>query len=301
MPELFGAGLLRFFLTFLLLTSACAGPSIHTRAVQENEDWFVRLDSVENPDRNTVHYQHPATWTAQDLFVILDQLFIEQRVGLMDEPKPVQDVFSPEESQHILPALQMAFHEALPHEWVAFLLAQPRSQNERAITSGGLFHESDRLHIVVANHRTILPSHSNELVNVRANPLYSVNGSGGTLGIEPRRFVISTKANWSGGHRASASELVLDHRGYLAQVHLSDRRRVTKDLTTSDSPTASRTAAEDGRPIVEGTSPDSSTTIQRLESEIQQLKHTLADKQQQLERLKDGAAGQPLGRPVPQH
>lgn len=125
-------------------------PSVHTRPVQENENWFVRLDSVESPDRNTLHYQHPATWKDQDLFVILGQLFLEQRVGLMDEPKPVQEVFSQEELQRIHPALQAAFHKALPHEWVAFMIAQPRSQAERAITSGGLFHESDRLHIVVA-------------------------------------------------------------------------------------------------------------------------------------------------------
>lgn len=252
--------------------------------MQESEDWFVRLDSVESPDRNTLHYQHPATWKDEDLFVILDQLFLEQRMGLMDEPKPAQNVFSPDELQRILPSIQEAFHAALPHEWVAFLIALPRGQAERAVTSGGLFHEGDRLHVVVANHRTLLPMQSNELVKIRGNPMYSVNGSGGTLGIEPRRFVLSTKANWSGGYRASASELVLDHHGYLAQVHLPDRRRVTKDLTTSDSPA----------------SPDPLTAIQRLEREIGALKQALGDKQQELERLKDDAANQLSGQPVPQ-
>lgn len=296
-PDLFSTHILQVTLTLLLLlASACVAPPIHTRPIQDDPAWLVRLDSLDPSDRRAVHYHHPATWNEPDLFAILSRLFLDQRVGLMDDPKPAHEVFSLDELQHIVPGLREAFQVALPHEWLTFMLVHNQGQQESAITSGGFFLEANRLHVVVANHRVRLSSQSEEFSKVRGNPLYSVNGSGGTLGIEPRRFIRATKANWSGGYRASASELVLDYQGYLAHLTLSQRPVLTKELPPSAQPGLGQTALRHGDPPGQGTAVSPSEALNRLEVEIQHLRQELVDKEQHLERLKGNAVSQPLSR-----
>ncbi len=297
MPDLFGAHIFRFSLTLLLLlTSACAAPPIRTRTIQEDPGRLVRLDSLDGADRPTVHYHHPATWNEPDLFAILSRLFLDQRVGLMDDPKPAREIFSLEELQHLVPGLREAFQAALPQEWLTFMLVHNKGPQESAVTSGGIFQEADRLHVVVANHRVLLPSQSKEFLKVHDNPLYSVNGTGGTLGIEPRRFVLATKANWSGGYRASASELVLDYQGYLAHLNLSQRPAFARELPPSEPPVLGQAALGNGHLRGQATAISPSEALNRLEVEIQHLRQQLLDKEQQLERLKGNAVSQPLSR-----
>lgn len=286
--DVFRTNLVRFSLLLILLclVSACAAPAIHTRPVQEEAEWLVRLDSVAPVDRTGIRYEHPATWSEQDLFAILSRLFLEQRVGLMDEPKPVREVFSREELQNILPGLRTAFQTAAANEWVAFSIMQHQGAEERVVTSGGLFQDQHRLHIVVANHRAIIQANSRELLKIKHNPLYSVNGPGGILGIEPRRYVLSTKANWSGGYQASANEMVLDHEGFLATLNASDRRGVTTYIRRSGPLGETHTSSSLVESAGEGSTNNPSATLERLEAEIEQLKRQLADKQLQVERLK---------------
>ncbi|MBA5870162.1 MAG: hypothetical protein GDA68_09220 [Nitrospira sp. CR2.1] len=244
------------------------------------------MDSVASADRTGIRYEHPATWSEQDLFAILSRLFLEQRVGLMDEPRPVREVFSREELQNILPGLRTALQTAAGNEWVAFSIMQHQGAEDRVVTSGGLFQDQHRLHLVVANHRAIIHANSLELLKIRHNPLYSVNGPGGILGIEPRRYVLSTKANWSGGYQASANEMVLDHEGFLATLNASDRQGATAYTTRSGPPGETHTASGHVELAGEENTNNPSATLERLETEIEQLKRQLADKQLQVERLK---------------
>ena len=211
----------------------------------------------------------------------------------MDEPRPVREVFSREELQNILPGLRTAFQTAAANEWVAFSTMQNQGVEDRVVTSGGLFQDQHRLHIVVANHRTIIQANSPELLKIKNNPLYSVNGPGGILGIEPRRYVLSTKANWSGGYQASANEMVLDHEGFLAALHASDRRGATTYITRSGQAGETHTSSGHVESAGEGSTNNPSATIERLEAEIEQLKRQLADKQLQVERLKGIPSRQP--------
>ncbi|MBS0179624.1 MAG: hypothetical protein JSR20_12770 [Nitrospira sp.] len=286
-------------LIILLLASACAAPPIQTRPIQAEATWFVRLDSVVLSERPSVQYQHPAHWNEQDLFAILSRLFLEQRVGMMDEPKPVRDVFSVEDLQQILPSVTAAFQQALPHEWVAFAVIGKGGIEDSEVTSGGLFQEAHRLHIVIANHRTPLTKHSPELVKIQRNPLYSVHGSGGVLNIEPRRYVLAMKANWSGGHRASANEMILDYDGYLAHLRLTDRSPVTQQTPYPDQPGETRPVQPSGSSLSDDTLSDPSAMISRLEREIQQLKGQLAEKERQVEQLKRDTPGSPQERLAP--
>ena len=274
-----------WFFLLLLICSGCAGPVLVSRDVQQRSDWFVRLDSVESTEPSPVVYDHPFSWKAEDLSAILSRLFLEERVGLMDNPKPAKPVFTPAEIELVEPPVREAFGKARPGEWIAFLLLQPNA-GATGVTSGGLFLESHRLHVVVANHRTMVGNNSDELVRVRANPFYSIQGSGGVLAFEPSRFRLSTKANWSGGHRASASELILDHSAFLSYVtHAAPREMPTSALSPIRQQSSAEALTSPAGASVPG-DPHDQPMLPQLQGEIERLKQQLAEKDLEIDRLK---------------
>ena len=121
---------------------------------------------------------------------------------------------------------------------------------------------------------------------MRANPLHSVQGSGGTLSFDSPRFVIGTKANWSGGHRASASEVILDHVEFLSSLH-----RTGSPLTSphaGEAPGSVAASESDIRRSGPSNSGqvDAEGIVYRLREEIERLKQQLAEKDAELDRFK---------------
>lgn len=255
-----------------------------SRDVQQGPSWFVRLDSYQTT-HSSARYDHPVSWKAEDLSAILSRLLLEERVGIMDDAKPARPVFSWEEVALIQGAARQAFQEASPAEWIAFLLLQPRGE-ETGVTSGGLFVESQRLHVVIANRQTIVGRNSEELARVRANPFYAISGSGGAVSFEPRQFGLATKANWSGGHRASASELVLDHTGFLSHL----RNTASLEAPIRAASPSSQHIQMDQQPFPDDAAdpcaPPDQATVRRLQTEIERLKKQLAEKDLEIDRLK---------------
>ncbi len=251
--------------------------------------WFVRLDSFETEDRPSARYDHPVSWKDEDLAAVMAGLFLEERVGLMDNVKPSQPLFSAEEIDLLHPAIRQAFEKATRAEWIAFVLLQPHGA-ETEVTSGGLFVESHRMHVVVANHRTLVAGNSVDLAGVRNNPFYSIKGSGGGLAFEPRRFGLGSKANWSGGHRASASELVLDHEAFLSYVRRSASTAAPLRVTpASGQPLSTDPNASHGR-ASEPDRLDQSSIVNRLQAQIERMKQQLVEKDLEIERLKRESA-----------
>ncbi len=166
----------------------------------------------------------------------------------MDNARPPRSVFSLEEINLLVPAVRNAFQEAVSGEWIVFALFQS-VEGGSATTSGAMFVEGGRLHVVIANHRIGLAPNSEDLARVRANPLYSVQGSGGALAFDSPRFVMGTKANWLGGHRASASELILDHGAFLSYLQLAG---VTATPVRAAGSLVPNPARERGSPAVGG-------------------------------------------------
>lgn len=284
-------------LSILLAVIGCAGPALTSRVVQEEPSWFVRLDSYQNGDRSPLRYEHPGTWTVEELSAILSRLLLEDRVGLMDSSRPPRPVFSSEEITLLAPAIKDSFQKARPNEWIAFSLSTP-SGSGLAVTSGGMFLAGSRLHVVVANHRTPLAHDSQEFARVRANPFYSAKGSGGTLVFESSRFMMGTQANWSGGHRASASELILDHRAFLSFLTLTNATPTPLKAADSSTPTLPSGQGASGLSSVSGDS-DPYRTIGRLQEEIERLKKQVAGQEAEIARLKRSANHSPRATPVP--
>ena len=251
--------------------------------VQEESSWLVRLDSYQNAGGSPVRYEHPVTWTVEELSAILSRLLLEDRVGLMDSSRPQRPVFSVEEIGLLAPAIRHSFQQAKPSEWIAFYFSQPIASG-LAATSGGIFVADSRLHVVLANHHAVMAGGSEELASIRTNPLRSVRGSGGMLTFESPRFVMGRQANWSGGHRASASELILDHRGVLSFLKLpgavtapSLPVRPVLPVPSSE-PRNSQVATEESDPR---------TVILRLQEEVERLKRKVDEQEAEIARLKE--------------
>lgn len=232
-----------------------------------------------------MRYEHPAVWTEVELNAILGRLLLEDRVGLMDKTRAPRTVFSETDIAFLSPAFRESFRLATPPEWIVFGLLRPEDAGYAA-TSGGLFLENNKLHIVLANYKTVVANNSEELSRVRANPLYSIKGSGGTLAFESSRFVTDVQANWSGGNKSSASELILDYRSFLAMLK---RTAVSSTSPLPNEPSASVVAPA---PVVSPNrsqlTPDADLprTIHKLQDEIGQLKKKVEEQEAEIDRLK---------------
>lgn len=276
----------------LLLSFGCAGPALTSRVVHEESSWFVRLDSYQNTGSSSVRYEHPATWTVEELSAVLSRLLLEDRVGLLDSARPPRSVFSSEEISLLVPAIRDSFQRATASEWIALSLSAP-SGSGLAVTSGGMFLAGSRLHVIVANHRTPLAQDSEELGRVRANPFYSVRGRGGALAFESSRFVMGTQPNWSGGHRVSASELIIDHRAFLSFLALAGATPAPLRAAGSLVPaSSSESEASHSHSSASGDS-DLNRAIIQLQEEVERLKKQVVEQEAEIVRLKRNANHSP--------
>lgn len=269
----------------ILLCLGCTAPALTSRVIEQDSTWFVRLDSLQDTGSDIPRYDHPTAWRQEDLSAILSRLFIQERVGLMDHARPPSSVFSSEELNLLVPAIRTSFQTAAPSQWVSFVSDQSLDGG-RVITSGAMFMEAGKLHVVIANHRLPLAGNAKELARVQANPLYSVHGSGGTLGFDSPQFVMHTKSNWTGGHRASASELILDHAAFLSYLQRTGAAMVPSHGAQSK---VSASEPEFHVPRPQSSNPgqtDVEGTILRLRKEIEILKQQLAEKEGEIDRLK---------------
>ena len=288
MVETVSQGILhRSFLlpVFCFLCLGCAQPSLTSRVIQQESSSFVRLDSYHDAGGSSLHYAHPANWTEEELGAILSRLLLEDRVGLMDKPRPPRAVFSPEDIAFLSPAIRESFRLATPLEWIVFCLLR-FNESGYVVTSGGMFLEKNNLHIVLANHQTSVRNDSEELSRVRVNPFYSIKGSGGSLTFESSRFVAGVQANWSGGNKSSASELILDHQSFLALL------KRTAGSSTSPHAIGSTPPVITPAPVVSPNrgqmSPDADLqqAIRRLQDEVSQLKRKVEEQEAEIARLK---------------
>ena len=201
----------------LCVCVGCGGPVFTARMSQGDASAFTRLDSYADPGKAAdLHYDQPVEWKDADLAEILNRLLLVERVGLLDPAPRSRSVFTSDEISRLLPRLSQGFRAARSSEWVAFCLLS-QTAGGRELTSGGLFVKERRLHIVVANHRQQVGP--DETQAALTNPIRPVRHMGSSLTFDPVRFVASSGVTWMGGSTGpSASEVILDHEGFLANL-----------------------------------------------------------------------------------
>lgn len=257
----------------LLVGLGCAGPSFTTRPVHSDPLLFVGLSSVQDrADAAAVRHDHPVTWAEADLRAILGRLLLQERGGLMDPTRPPRPVFSADEITRLLPPLRRAFEAARPADWVVFVLSdRAGSPSPVTLTSGALAVADRRLHVILANHRESVTGGAESQKLLQGQPLRPLKSLRGGLTFDPPLYVVDTRANWLGGTSgAAASELVLDHAGFLGVAHQAAAG--PSEPATADS--------EIGALRRE---------VSTLREELARLKHQLKEQAEELARLRSQA------------
>ncbi len=266
----------------LLLTCVgCADPMLITRPVQDEPSLFIGLSSYNNQGKLAQDkHNHPKEWSEADLHRILTRLLIQKQGGIMDPLKQPQAVFSPENIFILAPALREAFQSADSSDWVVFALwdSSPESQ-ALEVTSGAMFLQDQRLHIIIANHRERVSSEQEGIKGIRRNPLHSLRDiKKGKLSFDPGRYMIDSRDNWlAGGYESPASELVLDLKAILA----ADRFSTPADPNRRSTSPISRT---------------NSTQAPVTKSEVGELKDEISNLKEELSRLQNLITQQAEGR-----
>jgi hypothetical protein len=203
----------------VVLCAGCASQTIASRAAVGENNWFVRLDTFMDARATAdLRFDHPSQLSEAELAAILSRVQVQERTGMLERKPFPQPLFSSGEIKQMMPSLQKTLRAAKPTEWAVFYSALPGAMGQE-VTSGGVFVKNNLLHVVVANHRERIPSGSDSLAAIRANPLSPSGGKGVTLAFDPPRFVAGTQATWLGGSAAApASELVLNYSAFLAEA-----------------------------------------------------------------------------------
>ncbi|MFO0770725.1 MAG: hypothetical protein U0173_07295 [Nitrospiraceae bacterium] len=278
----------------ILSLLGCAGPVIQGRIIEQGPHDIIRLDREQSDSQSGARFDHPSLWTPEDMSAILARLLLEDRVGFMDSPKPPRPVFSPEDIRRLSPLFSAALSQATPSEWVSFVIKEEPAGGQIMLTSGGLFLTGGRLHIVLANHRAATSVASESLAKVEAHPFYALRGPGGALGFESTRFILGRESNWSAGHRASASELILDHRGFLAllrQPGMLPRDPLSHVSSGEKTETGGEGSARDTAASASG----QEAGIAELRQELQQLRQRVVEQDREIQRLKGLVPSSPSG------
>jgi hypothetical protein len=212
-------------------------------------------------------------WSDADLRTILTRLLIQGRGGIMDPYRQPRVVFSADDILHLTPALRETFKVARPSDWVVFALWGSSQESQALeVTSGGMFLQGERLHIILANHRERVSSEQDGIIGIRHNPFRSLRDiKKGKLMFDPARHMIESRDNWiAGGSGSPASELILDFKNFLATDRLSTPKG-KKKLTATKSSGASSNPA-----------PSTESEVGQLKEEISNLKEDLSRLQRQI-------------------
>ena len=292
----------RLFTVLLLLACVgCAGPTITSRTVEDGPSWFVRLDTFpESRAAGDLRYDHPADWSETDLAAILSRLLVQERTGLLEEKSAPKPLFSTSETKQLVPGLQKAFRTATPSEWMAFFSTRPGGTAQE-VTSGGMFLQGGRLHVVVANYHEKTPSGPAIPEAIQANLMRPLAGSRYTVSFDPIRFVSATKSNWMGGSSASpSSELILDYSAFLEEAKppapspAAAAPVVPAPIVSTPSPVSGITAAPSSAPPPStppispkaSAEPSLNDQLKSLQREVERLRRRVEEQEDEIAKLK---------------
>ena len=253
----------------MVLSVGCAGPVFITKPIEDEPSLLVGLTSYGDESKAAaIRHDHPVDWSTADLQAILKRLAFQEGGGLMDSSSPFQAVFSPEDMPNLIPAFQEAFKIARPSDWVVFAVwgSSEKSQGLE-VTSGGMYLQDQRLHIILANHRERVSSELDGIQAIHSNPFRALRDAKGRLMFYPNSYVIDSRNSWiMSGFESPVSELILDYQALLA-TNPPETSTDTKESIASEIPNRS---------------PSTDPQVGALKDEIETLKEELSRIQQQI-------------------
>jgi len=257
----------------MLWMVGCASPVFIVQPVEDDPSVLVGLARASDASADAeIRHDHPVNWSLADLQAILKRLVIQDPGGLMDASGPPRPVFSPEDLTTLVPALHATFNIARPSDWIVFALwgASEKTQGLE-VTSGGMYLQDQRLHIILANHRERVSSEEAGIQAIHNNPFRALRDVKGRLMFYPTSYVIASQNNWIiGGFESPVSELILDYQALLARTP-QEQATGKEEMTSSEVPT-----------IVPNHSRSTDPEVGELQNEISNLKEELSRLQDQI-------------------
>ena len=257
----------------IVLSVGCTGPTFITSPVEDEPSLLVGLTTYHDESKaSEVRHDHPVEWSTADLQAILKRLVIQEGSGIMDSSRPLQAVFSPEDLITLIPALRETFKIARPSDWIVFAVwGSSGTSQALEVTSGGMYIQDQRLHIILANHRERVSSEQEGIQAIHNNPFRAMKDVKKRLMFHPTSYVIEARNNWiAGGFESPVSELILDYQALVATKPPETPTGIAEG-TDSDIPKADSTPNRTTDAEVGG-----------LKEEITNLKEELSRLQQQI-------------------
>src|SRR5881397_3330865 len=146
----------------LCLGLACTGlapaPDRSVLPRHEEQERFVRLEGrFGGPlGEGVTQFSHPLRLSPAEWARLLAGVRIQSRKDsfiFTPAKDPPAEAFAPEEIGYLSRMLSDVFAKATPNEWVAFGMSRVLPSGVNEVTTGGLFVEGPRLHLILANYR----------------------------------------------------------------------------------------------------------------------------------------------------
>jgi hypothetical protein len=263
----------------MLWMVGCASPGFIIQPVEDEPSLLVGLARAPDGSSDTeTRHDHPVEWSHADLQAILKRLVIQEKGGLMDSSGLPRAVFSSEDLTILIPALQDTFNLARPRDWIVFALwgASEHTQGLE-VTSGGMYLQDQRLHIMLANHRERVSSEEDGIHGIHQNPFRALRDVKGRLMFYPTSYVIASGNNWIiGGFEFPVSELILDYQALLAR-NPSEEPNGTEETAASAPSQAAPNRARSTDPELGVLQEE----ISNLKEELSRLQHQINQKREE--------------------
>jgi hypothetical protein len=207
-----------------LLGQACSGPApAADRSVlppHEERERFVRLEArLGDPlGEGVMQFSHPLRLSPAEWTRLLSGVHIQSRKDsfiFTPAKDPPVEAFAPEEVGYLSRMLSDVFAKAMPNEWVSFGVSRVRPSGVNEVTTGGLFVEGPRLHLILANYRQSVTK-STVREHVWTAPLRTLSAPFYEVVEEEYRTVVRETGLFKRLLHNAGPEIVIEYQAMLA-------------------------------------------------------------------------------------
>lgn len=184
--------------------------------IHDDPSRFVRLEVDHTVGGN--HF-HPANITTDEMRTVLAGMIIDEphlftSFKSKGEEPPRHPAFKTGEIDFFAPLLAKGLTTATPEEIVIFYQATQQTAIVQVVTSGGMFIDSDGLHVILGNYRS--PTHYapdpgiGDTADGRSAPLQPIAPQEARLDFEPSSAIVPLrKGFWSKLFRPERREILI--------------------------------------------------------------------------------------------
>lgn len=224
------SGTILFFGVILCLGLPSCQIRHPTATIHDDPSRFVRLEVDHTVGSN---HLHPADMTTDEMRTVLAGMIIDEphlfpSLKSKNEEPPRHSAFNTDEIDFFAPLLAKGLRTATPEEIVTFYQATQETAIVQIVTSGGMFFDSDGLHVILGNYRSSTHYASDpgigDTADGRSAPLQPIAPQAARLDFEPSTAVIPLqKSFWSKLFRPGRREILISLKSFSGKNSDAER------------------------------------------------------------------------------